>query len=88
MLVAYGIRMKTDRDSRESENAIFERYAAKLEAIAMLDRMYHAAPSPSLVERAEYHQRQDVLERMRLWLYAELDRIRQCSGSLPSNLPS
>jgi hypothetical protein len=68
--------------------AIFRRYAARLEAIAALDRAYYANPSPSLLERAEYHQRKAVLERTRLRLYAELGRVRERAGYLPSNLPS
>lgn len=68
--------------------AIVERYAAKLEAIASLDRAYYAKLSPSLIERADYYQRQAVLERIRLRLYAELDRARQRAGRLPIGLPS
>lgn len=76
-------------DPRNSEfAAIFKRYAAKLEAIASLDRAYYATPSPSLAERAEHYQRQAVLERMRLRLYAELGRVRQRAGYLPIGLPS
>ena len=55
--------------------AMYKRYAARLEAIAALDRVYYATPSPNLVERADYYQRQAVLERIRLRLYAELDRV-------------
>lgn len=68
--------------------AISRRYARKLEAIAALDRAYYANPSPSLIERADYYQRQAVLERMRLRLYAELDRVRQRTGDLPISLPN
>jgi hypothetical protein len=78
----------TDLAETAESAAIFTRYAAKLEAIAALDRAYYANSSPSLFERAEYHQRQAVLERMRLRLYAELDRVRQRAGHLPINLPS
>ncbi len=67
---------------------IFRRYAAKLEAIAALDRTYYASPSPTLAERAAYYQRQAIVERMRLRLYSELDRVRQRAGYLPSSLPS
>lgn len=67
--------------------AVFSRYAAKLEAIAALDRAYYAKPSPSLIERADYYQRQAVLERIRLRLNAELDRVRQRAGRLPIGLP-
>jgi hypothetical protein len=81
-------KSKTVPAPTESEVAICERYAAKLEAIAALDRSYYETPSPSGLERAEYYQRQAVLERMRLRLYAELDRVRQRVGRLPSNLPS
>jgi hypothetical protein len=76
-----------DADTAESA-AIFRRYAAKLEAIAALDRAYYATLSPSLVERAAYYQRQAILERMRLRLHAELDRVRKCAGYLPSGLPT
>lgn len=76
-----------DSDTAESAT-IFRRYAAKLEAIAALDRAYYVCPSPSLLERAEYHQRKAVLERMRLRLYAELGRVRERAGHLPSSLPS
>lgn len=72
----------------ETTDAIFKRYAAKLEAIAALDRAYYATPSPSLNQRADYYQRQAVLQRIRLRLYAELDRVRQCAGLLPIGLPS
>jgi hypothetical protein len=68
--------------------AIFRRYAAKLEAIAELDRAYFATKSPSLAERAAYYQRQAVLERTRLRLYAELDRVRERAGYLPIGLPN
>lgn len=68
--------------------AIFRRYAAKLEAVAALDRAYYATPSPNLVERAAYYQRQMIVERIRLRLYAELDRVRERAGYLPRSLPS
>ena len=68
--------------------AIFRRYAYKLEAIASLDRTYYATKSPTLAERAAYHQRQAVLERTRLRLYAELNRVRERSGCLPDSLPN
>lgn len=67
---------------------VFNRYAAKLAAIAALDRAYYANPSPSLIERAGYYQRQSVLGRIRLRLYAELDRVRERAGHLPIGLPS
>lgn len=71
-----------------AETAVFTRYAAKLEAIAALDRVYYATRSPSLVARADYYQRQAVLQRIRLRLYAELNRIRERAGHLPFGLPS
>lgn len=71
-----------------AESAVFKRYAPKLEAIAALDRAYYATPSPSLIERTDYYQRQAVLQRIRLRLYAELDRVRQRAGHLPITLPS
>jgi hypothetical protein len=77
-------RMRAERESA----AIFGRYAAKLEAIAALDRAYYAKPSPGLAERAAYYQRQAVLERRRLRLYAELGRVREPAGYLPNNLPN
>ena len=80
-------RIGTYRTQRESA-AIFRRYAAKLEAIAALDREYYANLSPSLLERAEYHQRKAVLERVRLRLYAELARVRERAVGLPSSLPN
>jgi hypothetical protein len=80
-------RVGTNRTQPESA-AIFRRYAARLEAIAALDRVYYTNPSPSFLERAEYHQRKAVLERTRLRLYAELGRVRERAGYLPSNLPS
>jgi hypothetical protein len=64
-------RIGTDRTQPESA-AIFRRYAAKLEAIAALDRAYFATKSPGLPERAGYYQRQAVLERTRLRLYSEI----------------
>ena len=75
-------------ETAESAAAIFKRYAVKLEAIAALDREYYAKPSPGLIERADYYQRQEVLERIRLRLYAELDRLRQRAGHLPRSLPN
>lgn len=81
-------RYKTVTASSECEFAICERYSAKLAAIAALDRVYYASPSPSLAERVKYYQRQAVLERMRLRLYAELDRVRQRPDDLRSGLPS
>jgi hypothetical protein len=80
-------RIVIDRTQPESA-AIFRRYAAKVEAIAALDRAYFATKSPSLAERAAYHQRQAVLERTRLRLYAELDKLRERAGYLPSSLPN
>jgi hypothetical protein len=80
-------RIGTYRTQRESA-AIFRRYAAKLQAIAAWDREYYSNPSPSLLERAEYHQRKAVLERVRLHLYAELGRVRERAGRLPSSLPN
>lgn len=68
--------------------AIYHRYAAKLEAIAALDRTYYATPLPSPSERADYYQRQAVLERLRLRLYAELNSVRERAGRLPISLPS
>jgi hypothetical protein len=79
-------RIGTDRTQLESA-AIFRRYATKLEAIAALDRTYFATKSPSLAERAAYYQRQSVLERTRLRLYAEQDGVRERAGQL-HNLPS
>ncbi len=75
-------------DAETAESAVFKGYAAKLEAIAALDRAYYATPSPSLIERADYYQRQAVLQRIRLRLYTELDRVRQRAGHLPISLPS
>jgi hypothetical protein len=80
-------RIGTDRTQPESA-AIFRRYAAKLEAIAALDRTYFATKSPSLPERAAYYERQAVLERTRLRLYAELDRVREWARYLPRNVPN
>lgn len=76
-----------DLDTAESA-AIVRRYAAKLEAVAALDRAYFATKSPNLAQRAAYHQRQAVLARIRLRLYAELGRVRERAGYLPSNLPN
>jgi hypothetical protein len=67
---------------------IFTRYAAKLEAIAAVDRAYYSTKSPSLTDRADYHRRKAVLERMRLRLYAELGRVRERAGHLPIALPN
>jgi hypothetical protein len=69
-------RIGTDHTQPESV-AFFRRYAAKIEAIAALDRGYFATKSPSLAERAAYYERQAVLERTRLRLYAEfIDALR------------
>jgi hypothetical protein len=88
-LLAMNAKTRIGADRTQSEfGAIFRRYAAKLEAIAALDRAYYANPSPSLLECAEYHQRKAVLERMRLRLYAELGRARERAGYLPISLPS
>jgi hypothetical protein len=58
--------------SQKTENSIFMRYAAELEAIADLDREYYLNPSPSLVERSNYYRRQEDLEQIRQRLYSEL----------------
>lgn len=81
-------KLPNHADPGAAESAIFKRYAAKLEAIAALDQVYYATPSPGLVERADYYQRQAVLERVRLRLYAELDRVRERAGYLSRSLPS
>jgi hypothetical protein len=79
----------TNTDGGTVESAtILRRYAAKLEVIATLDRAYYAAPEPSLIERSRYYQRQAVVERMRLWLYAELHRLRQRAGHSVPDLPN
>lgn len=81
-------KLPNHADPRTAESAaIFKRYAAKLEAIAALYRAYYATCSPSLAQRAEYYQRQAVLERIRLRLYSELGRVRQRAASLPVGLP-
>jgi hypothetical protein len=80
-------QMGTERTQRESPT-IFRRYAAKLEAIAVLDRAYFGIKSSSLAERAAYYQLQAVLERTRLRLYAELGRVRERDRYLPTNLPN
>jgi hypothetical protein len=80
-------RIGTDRTQPETA-AIYQRYSAKLEVIAALDRAYFATESPSLAERAAYYRRQAVLERTRLRLYAELGRVRERAGYLPLSLPS
>ena len=77
---------KLPNDSDAEFIAIFKRYAAKLEAIAALDRAYYATSSPSLTQRADYYQRQVVLERIRLRLYSELGRVRQRAACLPLGL--
>jgi hypothetical protein len=81
-------RSRTSPPDTAESAAVFGRYAAKLETIAALDRAYYAKPSPSLIERADYYQRQAVLERIRLRLYAELNGVRQRAGLLPIGLPS
>jgi len=73
-------RIGTHRAQRESA-AIFRLYAAKLQAIAALDRAYYANLAPSRMEFAEYHQRKAVLERVRLRLYAELGRVSRARWS-------
>ena len=57
--------------SRKTENSIFTRYAAELEAIADLDREYYLNASPSLGERSNYYERQEHLEQLRQRLYSE-----------------
>jgi hypothetical protein len=81
--LAMTIKMSTD--TAESAG-IFKRYAAKLNALAALDRAYYATKSPSLAERTAYYQRQAIRERIRLWLYAESNRVRVRTGSLPTGL--
>jgi hypothetical protein len=78
---------KPPTDSAECA-AIFRRYAAKLEAVAALDRAYFLTPSPDLVERAEYYRRQAIRERIRLRLCSELDGVRERARCLPRTLPS
>jgi len=57
------------------ESSICTRYSAELEEIAKLDRVYYQNPSPTLAERAEYYERQEALEQIRLRLYTELGEI-------------
>lgn len=86
---ARSLKLPNRADPRTVESAaIFRRYAAQLEAISALDRAYYATSSASLAQRAEYYQRQAVLERIRLRLYSELGRVRQRAASLPIGLPS
>jgi hypothetical protein len=62
------------------ESSICTRYSVELQEIARLDRSYYRKRSPSLAERAKYHQRQEELERIRLRLYEELDAVRHLSA--------
>jgi hypothetical protein len=62
------------------ESSICTRYSAELEEIAMQDRAYYRNPSPTLAERAKYHERQEELEQIRLRLYAELAAVHQVSA--------
>jgi hypothetical protein len=71
----------TRADSTDSPDPFFcTRYSAVLEEIAKLDNGYYRNPSPTLAERAEYHERQEALEQIRLRLYAELDAVRRISA--------
>ena len=63
-----------------AESAICLCYAAELEAIAELDRAYYLNPLPSLLDRAEYYQRQERLEQVRSRLYSALDAVRQATA--------
>ena len=81
-------RSRTSPPDTAESDAIFKRYAAKLETIAALDRAYFVNSSPSLAERTRYYKRQAVLERIRLRLYAELNGVRQRAGLLQIGLPS
>jgi hypothetical protein len=62
------------------ESSICTRYSVELQEIARLDRAYYRKQSPSLAERAKYHERQEELERIRLRLYEELDAVRHLSA--------
>jgi hypothetical protein len=66
---------QTDTASIHSaESAICMRYAAEL------DRAYYLNPLPSLLDRAKYYQRQDMLEQVRCRLYAALDAVRKANA--------
>jgi len=83
------LKLPNHAGPRTAESAAtFKRYAAKLATIAALNREYYTTSSPSLAQRAEYYQRQAVLERIRLRLYSELGRVRQRAASLRIGLPS
>jgi len=69
---------QTDRASEQHpESAVCRRYAAQLEAIAQLDRAYYVNPSPTLLDRTEYYQRQEVLQEVRHRLYAAPEVVRK-----------
>jgi len=68
---------ETDAACSSAESAICMVYAAQLEAIAQLDRAYYLNPAPTLLDRAKYYQRQEVLEKVRHLLYSALDEVRR-----------
>jgi hypothetical protein len=57
---------------RMSDQDLFQAYEAELKANELLDRAYYFNPSPTTVDRAAYHRRQERAENLRLHFYAAL----------------
>lgn len=60
----------------ETETKICAQCEAKLALIGALDRAYYFNPSPTAVERANYHKRQEIRERICAQFYAEVRRLK------------
>ena len=60
----------------DTEDQVFQRFDAKLETIAALDRRYYLNPLPTKLDRAAYAMRQDYLQNMRERFYEQLGQLR------------
>lgn len=67
-----------------TETEICTRYEAELSAIASLDRAYYLNATATPADRANYVRRQDDLEQVRAWLYAELSTVRHSETTKPA----
>ncbi len=61
----------------DTEDQIFRRYKAELDAIGALDRCYYLSPSPTVADRRDYAAGQLQMEETRSRFYAELTACRE-----------